>query len=62
MLTQIRQHSLNMLFVLLSSLAEDEDIINDHNCNPRQLMPGIQAAISIELGQVGTSCSRLPGR
>ena len=52
MLTQIGQHSLNMLFELLSSLTEDENIINDHSCNPRQLMPWIQAAISNEFGQV----------
>lgn len=49
MLAQLRQDNLNMLLVLLSSLAEDEDVISEYNSKLTQLIPRVQATISFEL-------------
>lgn len=52
MLAQLRQYNLNMLLVLISGLAEDENVINEHNGKLSQLMPRVQATTSIELRRV----------
>ncbi len=52
MLTQLRQHHLDMLLVLISRLAEDKDVVNEHNRKLRELMLGVQATISIKLGRI----------
>ena len=49
-----------MALVLVSRFTENENIINEHSCKFRQLVPKIQATISIELWRVEQGYSSLP--